>query len=58
MRPGSVLSSLLTGMLGIQPEPTVSEAAVWVAYAIPMLAVVHLAGGREGAGSRAAGSRE
>ena len=34
--PGSVQSALITGMFGIQPEPTVGEAIVWLAYAIPM----------------------
>jgi high-affinity iron transporter len=34
--PGSVTSSLLTGMLGLQPQPTVAEAAVYLLYAIPM----------------------
>ena len=38
--PGSVTSSLLTGMLGLQPQPTVAEAVVYVLYAIPMLAYV------------------
>src|SRR5690348_13035194 len=33
---GSVQSALLTGMLGIQPEPTVGEVIVYLAYAIPM----------------------
>jgi high-affinity iron transporter len=33
---GSVQSALLTGMLGIQPEPTVGEVLVWLLYAIPM----------------------
>ena len=33
---GSVQSALLTGMLGIQPEPTVGEVVVWLAYAVPM----------------------
>jgi high-affinity iron transporter len=33
---GSVQSALLTGMLGIQPEPTVGEVLVWVLYAVPM----------------------
>jgi high-affinity iron transporter len=33
---GSVQSALLTGMLGIQPEPTVGEAIVYLAYALPM----------------------
>jgi high-affinity iron transporter len=34
--PGSVRASLLTGMLGLQPEPTVAEVFVWLAYVIPM----------------------
>ena len=34
--PGSVRSALLTGMLGIQPQPVVAEVIVWLAYAIPM----------------------
>jgi high-affinity iron transporter len=38
--PGSVTSSLLTGMLGLQPQPTVAEAAVYLLYAIPMAAYV------------------
>jgi len=42
VRPGSVLSSLLTGVLGLQPAPTVGEAAGWLLYAVPMLAYVLL----------------
>jgi high-affinity iron transporter len=38
--PGSVTSSLLTGMLGLQPQPTVAEAVVYVLYAVPMLVYV------------------
>jgi len=34
--PGSVQSALITGMFGIQPEPTVGEVLVWLAYAVPM----------------------
>jgi high-affinity iron transporter len=34
--PGSIRAALLTGMLGIQPVPTVGEVAVWVLYAVPM----------------------
>ena len=44
VRPGTVLSSLLTGVLGLQPEPTVGEAAGWLLYAIPMLLFRPLAG--------------
>lgn len=40
VRPGTVVSSLLTGVLGIQPRPTVAEVAVWLVYAVPMLALV------------------
>ena len=40
VRPGFVLSSLLTGVLGLQPQPTVGEAAGWLIYALPMLAFV------------------
>jgi high-affinity iron transporter len=38
--PGTVTSSLLTGMLGLQPLPTYAEAGVWLIYAVPMLAYV------------------
>jgi high-affinity iron transporter len=38
--PGSVTSSLLTGMLGLQPQPSVAEALVYVLYAVPMLVYV------------------
>jgi high-affinity iron transporter len=40
VRPGTVLSSLFTGVLGIQPKPTVSEAVAWFVYAIPAVAYV------------------
>ncbi len=36
VRPGTVLASLLTGVLGLQPKPTVVEVVVWLAYVIPM----------------------
>lgn len=38
--PGTVTSSLLTGMLGLQPLPTYAEAGVWVIYLVPMLLYV------------------
>jgi high-affinity iron transporter len=38
--PGSVRAALLTGMLGLQPVPTVAEVLVWLGYAIPMGAYV------------------
>ncbi len=37
VRPGTVIASLITGVLGIQPKPTVVEAVAWFLYAIPML---------------------
>jgi high-affinity iron transporter len=40
VRPGSVSSSLLTGVLGLQPQPTVGEALGWLVYALPVLAYV------------------
>jgi high-affinity iron transporter len=40
VRPGTVSGSLLTGMLGLQPTPTVIEAMVYVLYAVPMVIYV------------------
>lgn len=40
VRPGSVVSSLLTGVLGIQPKPSVSETIAWFVYAVPIVAYV------------------
>jgi high-affinity iron transporter len=40
VQPGTVSGSLLTGMLGLQPAPTVIEALVYVLYAVPMLLFV------------------
>lgn len=34
--PGTVRASLLTGMLGLQPEPTRAEVVGWLLYAVPM----------------------
>lgn len=36
VRPGSVQSSLLTGMLGWQPQPVIIELAGWLLYLIPV----------------------
>jgi high-affinity iron transporter len=36
VQPGAVSGSLLTGMLGLQPKPTVGEAAIYLLYAVPM----------------------
>jgi high-affinity iron transporter len=38
--PGTVTSSLMTGMLGLQPLPTYAEAGIWLIYVIPMLLYV------------------
>ena len=38
--PGTVTASLLTGMLGLQPHPTVLEVTGWLLYAVPMLVFV------------------
>ncbi len=38
--PGTVLSSITTGMFGIQPYPVPLDVMVWLAYLIPMLLVV------------------
>lgn len=40
VKPGTVSGSLLTGMLGLQPQPTVIEALVYLLYAVPMTAYV------------------
>jgi high-affinity iron transporter len=36
VQPGTVSGSLLTGMLGLQPSPTVIEAIAYLLYAVPM----------------------
>ena len=36
VRPGTVLASVLTGVLGMQPKPVVAEVAAWLAYVVPM----------------------
>jgi high-affinity iron transporter len=36
VQPGTVSGSLLTGMLGLQPTPTVGEVLAYVLYALPM----------------------
>ena len=39
VRPGTPLSSLLTGVLGIQPYPAWIEVIAWLAYLVPMAIV-------------------
>jgi high-affinity iron transporter len=36
VQPGTITGSLLTGMLGLQPTPTVIEVTVYLLYAVPM----------------------
>jgi high-affinity iron transporter len=40
VHPGSVRAALLTGMFGLQPQPTSAEVVVWLAYAVPFLVLV------------------
>ncbi len=40
VQPGTPISSLLTGVLGIQPQPTVIEVVAWLIYLVPMLVFV------------------
>ncbi|HTW04050.1 MAG TPA: iron uptake transporter permease EfeU [Streptosporangiaceae bacterium] len=40
VRPGTPVSSLFTGVLGIQPFPVWIEVAAWLAYLIPMALIV------------------
>ena len=52
VRPGTVWESLITGILGIQAQPTVIEVAGWLIYAVPMLFIL-LAPQQLRAGTRA-----
>ncbi|MDX6565593.1 MAG: high-affinity iron transporter, partial [Gaiellales bacterium] len=40
VRPGTVTSSLVTGVLGVQPQPVIGEVLGWLLYATPMLVYV------------------
>lgn len=40
VRPGTIAAALLTGVLGIQPKPTWSEAIAWLVYLVPVGALV------------------
>jgi high-affinity iron transporter len=40
--PGTPVSSLLTGVLGIQPYPVLLEVVVWLVYVVPLLVYVLL----------------
>ena len=36
IKPGTVQSAMLTGVLGIQPKPTVLEGVAWLVYFVPV----------------------
>ena len=46
VRPGTPWSAVVTGVLGIQPRPTVVEVVVWALYLAVMLTVVLRPGAR------------
>jgi high-affinity iron transporter len=48
VRPGTPVSSLLTGVLGIQPFPAWIEVIAWLAYLIPMAVIVAWPAGQAG----------
>ena len=50
--PGSVRASLLTGMFGLQPVPTVAEVALWLTYAAAMTIALFVPVRRPVAGTR------
>ena len=47
--PGTITSSLLTGMLGLQQRPTDAEVVAYLLYAVPMLLYVFWPQGRKAA---------
>jgi len=52
VKPGTIRYALLSGMLGLQPRPTIGEVLIWLIYAIPLtLYVVWPAPKRQGSGS-------
>jgi high-affinity iron transporter len=40
VRPGTILASVLTGVLGLLPKPVVAEVVVYFAYLVPMVLYV------------------
>jgi high-affinity iron transporter len=40
VRPGTPVSSLVTGVLGIQPFPTQIEVIAYLAYLVPMIVLI------------------
>lgn len=51
IEPGSIRSALLTGVLGIQPKPTVIEGVGWLVYFIPVALFMILSSRRKPAPS-------
>ncbi len=51
VRPGTPLSSLLTGVLGIQPYPAWIMVIAWLVYLVPMVLIVAWPARRSGAKS-------
>jgi high-affinity iron transporter len=47
IKPGSVLSALVTGVLGIQPKPVVAEGIAWLVYFVPVASFVVLSSRRK-----------
>ena len=56
VRPGTPLSSLLTGVLGIQPYPTWIMVMAWLVYLVPMVVIVAWPGRRRPGGKPAPAS--
>lgn len=54
VRPGTPVSAVLTGVLGLQPHPTVVELVVYLAFAVPLLGYVLRPRSRPGPAVRAA----
>lgn len=50
---GSVRATLFTGLIGLDPQPTIGEVLIWALYLVPVLAFV-LAPARAGAAARTA----
>jgi high-affinity iron transporter len=52
IKPGSVQSALFTGVLGIQPKPTVIEGLAWLVYFVPVTLFVLRTASRKPAPAR------
>jgi len=58
VRPGTPLSSLLTGVLGIQPYPAWIEVIAWLAYLVPLVVIVTWPARKRKAPARTAAIRQ